>query len=227
MTTLFSSQGNELGELNFGAWAWNKTWYEFVCVMRTYLQDVMLDTARKEGVQIQYDKKMVSIEGSDREVTVNFSDGTKDTADLLLGCDGIHFSVQTLYIDPQTVPEYSGISTVFSFVPMSDLLPTASAITDIHFIMTPDGAVALMPWTASGATLFWFFSYQVTVPASGNTRDGWEEHRGAEVEGFKTTLLKILQGVEGDCGTLKTGCESYRNCEILPYFQTPFWWEVV
>lgn len=94
-TVAYSSKGIELGEIDLWYWAREKTGYGFMRVMRTDLQNMMLDAVLKEGIQIHYGKKMVSVEENDSEVIATFSDGTKDTADLLLGCDGIHSSVRT------------------------------------------------------------------------------------------------------------------------------------
>jgi 2-polyprenyl-6-methoxyphenol hydroxylase-like FAD-dependent oxidoreductase len=59
---------------------------------------------------------------------------------------------------------------------------------------------AVMPCTASGDEIFWFFSREVDVPESGDTKDGWELHRKKEIEGFKSTLLDILSDTRGEWG---------------------------
>ncbi|KIN05152.1 hypothetical protein OIDMADRAFT_39531 [Oidiodendron maius Zn] len=221
-TVAYSSKGIELGEIDLWYWAREKTGYGFMRVMRTDLQNMMLDAVLKEGIQIHYGKKMVSVEENDSEVIATFSDGTKDTADLLLGCDGIHSSVRTLYVDPQAEPEYSGLSAVFSFIHTSDILPTASTIRDMCGILTPDGVVGLMPCTASGDTLFWLFSYEVPVPAVDNTQDAWEERRKAEVEGFKITLLRILHDAQGEFGTLlKQVVRTTETVQFYPVSRLP------
>jgi 2-polyprenyl-6-methoxyphenol hydroxylase-like FAD-dependent oxidoreductase len=91
---LHSSRGAELGELDLAAWSEAKTGYGYLRVKRSDLQDVLLAKAAEEGIQVQYGMRIVSIEASDKQgEIVTFSDGTIDTADLLLGCDVIHSAV--------------------------------------------------------------------------------------------------------------------------------------
>ena len=198
-------------------WSEAKTGYGYFRVMRTDLQNVLLQKAQKEGIQIRYGKQIVSIQAKDDEgETVRFSDGTADTADLILGCDGIHSSVRTLYVDPEAVPEYSGISMIFSFLSVSELPPTSPSVTCLHGILTPEGNFGIMPCTASNDTLYWLFSYEVPIPTSGNTREGWEEHRRIEVEGFKTSLLHFLKDAKGEWGSFSK--EVIRKTDAVKFY---------
>lgn len=54
-----------------------------VQLLRTELRNVLLD-----GINIQWDKRLVSFEENPREVRVNFEDGSSASGDLLVGCDG-------------------------------------------------------------------------------------------------------------------------------------------
>jgi 2-polyprenyl-6-methoxyphenol hydroxylase-like FAD-dependent oxidoreductase len=88
-----SSWGQELGEFDTATWSEAKTGYGYFRVKRTDLQVVLLERAQTEGIQIHYGKRIISIQANDDGETITFSDGTGDSADLLLGCDGIHSSV--------------------------------------------------------------------------------------------------------------------------------------
>jgi 2-polyprenyl-6-methoxyphenol hydroxylase-like FAD-dependent oxidoreductase len=199
---LYSSQGRLLAEIEIGAWSSEKTGYRHLRIRRTDLQDVLLKALQNEGIQIQYDKQLVAIDENDGEVTVSFSDGTTDAGDLLLGCDGIHSMVRTLYIDPQVQPEYTGISTIFSFLPVSDLPQTAPSITKMTGTLTPNGIFGLLPCSTSNDMLFWLYSHGVPIPSMGNSRDGWEEHSKTAAEGFKPTIITALNSVRGQWGNL-------------------------
>jgi 2-polyprenyl-6-methoxyphenol hydroxylase-like FAD-dependent oxidoreductase len=201
-TMLHSSQGTDLGGIDMVSWSEKKTGFGYLRIKRTDLVDVLTDATQKRGIPIYYGKQVVAIEEGDQGVTVTFSDGTADTGDLLLGCDGIHSRVRTLYVDPKVVPEYTGISTIYSLLPTADLPPLATSVTCINATLTPDGMFALMPCTASGDTLFWFFSHEVPMPSTGNTRDGWEEKNKEEVERFKSTILEVLKDAKGEWGAL-------------------------
>jgi 2-polyprenyl-6-methoxyphenol hydroxylase-like FAD-dependent oxidoreductase len=127
-TLAYSSRGRVLGEFDIGSWSEEKTGYSFMRVRRSDLQDVLLDAVREEGIQVRYSRQVVRIEEKDDGgIAATFSDGAIETADLLLGCDGIHSTVRSLYVDPEATPEYSGISAIYSFLPESDLPSTTSS----------------------------------------------------------------------------------------------------
>jgi hypothetical protein len=84
---------------------------------------------------------------------------------MLLGCDGIHSAVRSLYVDPAVVPEYTGISTMYGFVLTSDLPP--SSITNVYgATFTPHGLFGVIPCTAAGDVLYWLLSYEVPIPSA-------------------------------------------------------------
>lgn len=68
-------------------------------VGRGDLQRVLRDRAVESGVELHYDKRLVTVENTATGVTASFRDGTTATADVLLGADGVRSTVRTL-IDP-------------------------------------------------------------------------------------------------------------------------------
>jgi 2-polyprenyl-6-methoxyphenol hydroxylase-like FAD-dependent oxidoreductase len=64
---------------------------------------------------VKWGKRIAGIEDGDG-VTVMFKDRTSDTANLVLGCDGIDSALRTLYVAPEAVPQYSGISRISAFL---------------------------------------------------------------------------------------------------------------
>jgi 2-polyprenyl-6-methoxyphenol hydroxylase-like FAD-dependent oxidoreductase len=221
-TVLYSSHGADLGEVDMVSWSEEKTGFGYLRIKRADLIEVLTDAAQKKGIPIHYGKRMVAIDESAQAVTVAFLDGTVDAGDLLLGCDGIHSRVRTLYVDPEFAPEYTGISTIYSLLPTADLPIRASSVTCINATLTPDGLFALMPCTVSGDSLFWFFSHEVSMPAMGNTRDGWEEENKKEVERFKSTILDVLKDVQGEWGSLlKDVIRLTEVVKFYPIFRLP------
>jgi 2-polyprenyl-6-methoxyphenol hydroxylase-like FAD-dependent oxidoreductase len=209
--TLVFANGSEQS-----SWSEEKTGFGYLRIKRADLIDVLVDATQEKGIPIHYDKRLVAIEENDHGITVTFSDGTNDTGDLLLGCDGIHSRVRTLYVDPEVVPESSGISTIYSLLLTANLPSVASSLACINVTLTPDGFFALMPCTASGDSLFWFFSYEVPIPDSGNTRDGREAENRKEVDRFKSTLLDVLKDVQGEWGTLLK--EVVKQTEVIKFY---------
>lgn len=226
-SVMYSSGGRKMQELDLGAWSMQKTGYCAMRVKRTDLQDVLIAAVRKEGIPIHFAKQITEITDSDDSITVSFSDGTTDTADLLLGCDGIHSSVRRLYVDPPIKPVYTGLATVYSFVSVASLPTSSPSVEYSSGTMTRDGMFAVMPCTASGDTLFWFFQWEVSIPPTGDTQDGWEEQSRQEEDSFKTTLLGFLSEMQTPWGTFLRDVVSHTDVvKFYPIFSLPLdgWW---
>ncbi|GAD96742.1 salicylate hydroxylase, putative [Paecilomyces variotii No. 5] len=203
-----------------------KTGHSYMRIKRVELMDVLLTAASEMNIPIHYGKKMVDItEDEDtKSITVTFSDGTSDTADLLLGCDGIHSAVRTQYVDPSCQPQYSGVSGTCVMFPTSAISAESfESLQAINVSFTTEGAIALVPCTATGDEIFFVFSRKVPIPESGDTRDGWEEHRKKEVDSFKNLLLDgALKSVRGQWGEVLTqAVKSTSSVSFYPIFRLP------
>lgn len=219
--SLHSLKGHRVGGFDIAAWVNDKTGYGMMRIKRIDLVDVLFKTAQEKGVTVRFGKQITSITETDDLVTVTFLDGTTDSADLLLGCDGIHSSVRRLYVDPALLPEYSGISALGSIVPTS-ILPATARPLDMSATFTAEGMFAVIPCTATADELFWFFSREVDVPESGETKDGWEVHRKKEVEGFQSMLLEILSEAKGEWGELlKELVRQTTSVKFYPVYRLP------
>jgi 2-polyprenyl-6-methoxyphenol hydroxylase-like FAD-dependent oxidoreductase len=196
--TLHSMRGGVVGMQDFAGWAREQTGFGYLRIRRVDLVRVLLEAVKREGIEVRFGVQMREIEDVNGGVRVSFEDGSSDTADLLLGCDGIHSQVRRGYVDPLQEPEYSGIAGSFSLIPAAEL-PAGSVdcMTGLHAMMTEEGMFLVNPCTPDKDEVMWSFSREFALPDSGDSRDGWEEHRKAEVEGFKDNLLRIL---EGSCG---------------------------
>ena len=207
-------------------WSKVKTGYGYMRVKRAVLGEVLLQKIKEEGsgIQVRWGKRVVGIKEDGNGAMVMFEDGTNDTADLVLGCDGIHSAVRTLFVDPEAVPQYSGISTISAFLSVKDFPDASAAVTYTHATFTQNGLFGIGPCTADGDILFWFFSHEVAVPAKTyvTDREGWEEHRKTEVEGFKTKLLEILKDIRGEWGSwLKSVVRQTEAVGFYPVFRLP------
>ncbi|KAF9876742.1 hypothetical protein CkaCkLH20_05588 [Colletotrichum karsti] len=213
---LHSLKGNVLGRMDMVSWSQERTGFSYLRIRRTDIMEVLLKAADAAGIQIYYGKSLRRIEERNGAVTACFKDGTSDTADFLVGCDGIHSSVRRLYVDPECTPEYTGISNVYSLVPTAKLPPAAGSMAELNATLTSDGLLAVSPATSSRDLLYWFFSREVPLPAFGDIRDGWEERGKKEVEDFKDTLLGLL----GDSKTewIETLREIVSMTEVVKFY---------
>ncbi|KAJ5757466.1 uncharacterized protein N7511_006160 [Penicillium nucicola] len=233
MFTLHSLRGGVVGTQDFVGWAREKTGFGYLRIRRNDLVGVLLEAVKREGIEIKFGMKMKGIEELDGDVDVEgnggggvrvlFEDGSSDTADLLLGCDGIHSQVRREVVDPLQEPEYSGIAGSFSLIPAAELpAGSADSMAGLHAMLTEEGIFLINPCTPNKDVVMWSFSREVALPTSGDIRDGWEEHRKAEVEGFKDNLLKILEGSHGEWSeTVKNLVRKTTVIKFHPIYRLP------
>jgi 2-polyprenyl-6-methoxyphenol hydroxylase-like FAD-dependent oxidoreductase len=183
----------------------------------------MLSAAKEAEIPITYNKQIVQIEEGKDKVAVSFSDGTTDTADILLGCDGIHSSVRKLYVNPLQGPEYSGIASTFTIVPASCLSQaTVAQIKGMNATITQEGMFLTTPCTATDDEIMWGFSQEVSLPVADDIRDGWEVHSREEVKGFKDKLLHILNNTCGEWGNaMRESVEKAPMVKFYPIYRLP------
>ncbi|KAH6628958.1 hypothetical protein C7974DRAFT_463192 [Boeremia exigua] len=198
---IHSLKGAVMGKIDMVSWSRKTTGFGYMRIRRTDLMDVLLDAANAAKIPIHYGKHLASIEEKDDIVTTSFSDGTTESADFLLGCDGIHSSVRKLYVDPGCKPEYTGIANMYSLLSTSMLTPSAKSMTGLNMTLTSDGLFAITPVNQARDTLYWFFSREVTIPSEGDNRSGWEQRSKQEIDAVKTTLLQTLG--DADSGWLE------------------------
>jgi 2-polyprenyl-6-methoxyphenol hydroxylase-like FAD-dependent oxidoreductase len=199
---LHAIKGDVIGKTDLTSWSRDKTGFGYLRIRRTSLMDVFYDAVRLANIPIHFGKRLVGIAENSKGVTATFDDGTSDTADFLLGCDGIHSAVRKLYVDPDMSPEYSGVVNVFSLLETATLPPAAASLDGLNATLTTDGLLALCPCTATNEMIYWFFSRQIPMPPGGGGRDGWEERGKREVESLKGTLLDLLKETSGEWGDL-------------------------
>ncbi|KAL3487619.1 hypothetical protein BJX62DRAFT_240887 [Aspergillus germanicus] len=227
-----ASKGTVLGEADWSAYTEKETGFGYMRVKRTDLTDVLLDAVREKGIDVHFGKRVVSIHDdelglTDGKITVRFDDGTSDTADLVIGADGIHSAVRNLHVDPGVGEAYTGIAGTFSSI-KTESLPTDLRPTELamHSVLTTQGLFAVIPCTPSGDELFWFFSRETPLPDTSttktDTRDGWEMRRREEVSDFKNTLLDYVSEVQGAWGaTLRAIINATESIQFYPVHRLP------
>ncbi|MGW8375474.1 NAD(P)/FAD-dependent oxidoreductase [Streptomyces sp. ODS28] len=76
---------------------------------RAELYGLLSEEASRRGIALAHGKRLTSAEETSDGVRAHFADGSEETADLLIGCDGIHSTVRTV-IDPAApAPRYTGL----------------------------------------------------------------------------------------------------------------------
>lgn len=110
---------------------------------RSEFLDVLLDSIReRNAARLHTHKRCVSLAQPDtNSVTIHFADKTTATADLVIGCDGIHSPVRAQFATDK--PVYSGMIAYRGVIPMPSTLssyPSTSLLwmaKGRHFLVFP------------------------------------------------------------------------------------------
>lgn len=86
-------------------------------ILRSELLEALIHNVKQHSnVTIEYGCNITHITESDSKVTLDFADRSESlSADLVVGADGIHSNVRKLHIEPNRIPEYTGIAAVGGF----------------------------------------------------------------------------------------------------------------
>lgn len=221
--SLHSMGGSLLGEQDMVHEVREEIGFGYLRIKRYKLLEALLNAADTAQIPIHYGKRIISITEDDSSVTATFSDGTTDTADFLLGCDGIHSAVRKLHVDPEQDPVYSGFAGVGSIISTAGLdVKGLKMLKGINATLTEQGAFAVMKVTPGGDEIFWGLSRQVPLPEEGDTRDGWDETRKKQVDGFKRSVMDIIGNVQGEWGDfIKSAVAKTEAVQFYPTFKLP------
>lgn len=87
-------------------------------IMRETLMALLAEQIPDDGT-LQLDKRVVSVRHApgSGSATLCFEDGTEDTPDLVVGCDGISSVVKSGCFPNEAAPEYSGVKMLLAVAP--------------------------------------------------------------------------------------------------------------
>ncbi|KIW87397.1 uncharacterized protein Z519_12033 [Cladophialophora bantiana CBS 173.52] len=116
--------GARLGDINFtgnNGVGVGEPAFKGLRILRADLVQSLTETVKAlDNVGLEYGCKPAQIVETGSQVTVVLDDGRTLSADLLLGCDGIHSFVRTSLVDPERKPLYTGIAAVFGFADLQE-----------------------------------------------------------------------------------------------------------
>jgi 2-polyprenyl-6-methoxyphenol hydroxylase-like FAD-dependent oxidoreductase len=114
----YSQKGALLGSLNRNMKA--RFGQPAVNMCRATLNEMLINKAWCENVELQFEKRLVAIEDrADQPVVAHFADGTTAEGDFVIGADGVHSAVRGHVIQDGPKPFDTGLIGFGGFVPRS------------------------------------------------------------------------------------------------------------
>ena len=171
------AKGTLVETYEFGGKA--KYGHEGLRIYRFELIDTLVDELKRRGVPVIYGKKFSHVmSDTPTGVKFAFTDGTTESARLLVGADGIHSTVRKhLYPDLRT--KFIGMAGITAAVPTSQLqLPEGYHIPVT--ITSPAGAFVIAPQQVDGSEVLIGKQMRVSAPEG---QPGWDRDFVADKQG--------------------------------------------
>jgi salicylate hydroxylase len=154
----------------------------YYTVHRGDLQRAMLELVAKTDIQLG--AKCVAVEEQGDEVELRFADGSAETADVVVGADGIHSAVRASMIPDQ--PRFMGRTVYRGLVP-AERLPHLCKQQKLTMWMGPQLHCIYYP-VAAGSLL----NFSASTPADDWRSESWL------AEGNLDDLVRAYQGWHGE-----------------------------
>jgi salicylate hydroxylase len=179
--------GQRLGTINYDNL--EKFKYRALRVMRCDLLKAMLTTLEELGVAVQYGMEIESVVEEHGKITATFESGQSVEGDILLGCDGVHSVVRTKFIQPDRIPEYTGVANVYGLLDATNLHDMV-AIDATTLFFGRFGSLLLSYTNAEKSRLY---IAAVLSAADVGSREGWTV-KGEDQGTLKQDLLRRFSG---------------------------------
>ncbi|KAG0706059.1 hypothetical protein DFH29DRAFT_980555 [Suillus ampliporus] len=105
--------------------------FPMIGLQRAELQQLLIDTAEKHGIEIKWGHQAIEFEQTEDAVEVTFANGAKDTASFVVGCDGLHSNTQ-IALFGQEKADFTGLVQFGGLSPTPSALQGKSALVNIY-----------------------------------------------------------------------------------------------
>lgn len=159
---------NEVGEKIFSeeyAHFYSLIGGEILPIDRSLLQQALVEQLQENSLQLN--KACVAIQNEQDQATVIFADGTQDSADLIIGADGIHSIVRKSF-NEQASPEYTNHCWWGGIVAQKDV---PALVPNEVFTAIGLGKMCIA-WPTHGECFMWYLP--VKMPLEKVIRNGEE-----------------------------------------------------
>lgn len=157
---------------------------QFLPIDRSLMQQLLV--RQLPGDVLALGKTCTEIHDSARGVIVKFADGSEESADLVVGADGIHSAVRS-QIFPKAKPQYSGFCwwggiADGSYVPE---LPK----DNVHFVLGVRKVCSI--WPTHGGKFMWYLPVKMPLEHLELPGDGRAQAQGL-VTGWNNVAVKLV-----------------------------------
>lgn len=193
-----------------------------VTVKRARLHEILAAAAAREGIPIEYGRRLVAIEEDAGGITARFADSGTARGDLLAGADGIHSRTRRLILPDAPAPAFTGLVGVGGFVPRAALPPpTPAAEATMTFCFGKPGAFFGQAYVdqADAEGLMWWSAVERARPLDGDGR------AALTLDLVRRQLLSAGDGWFGPVrDVLAAATEMARPIDIYDMPSLPRWW---
>jgi 2-polyprenyl-6-methoxyphenol hydroxylase-like FAD-dependent oxidoreductase len=202
-----NSKNKPIGSIDT-AWQQQAFGAQTIQVKRGSLNKEIRNAALENGIAIKTGKKLKTVSQANGSVTARFEDGTEATADLLIGCDGLHSKTRRL-IFPDTAPmRYTGLLSTGGFAQPGNVNDFKGAIQMIF------GEKAFFAYAVSNRNEVWWFNN-----IARDTAPERNELNMTEQQELKTMLLDLHKK---DPAPIAEIIRTSNHIEMYPIYEIPF-----
>jgi 2-polyprenyl-6-methoxyphenol hydroxylase-like FAD-dependent oxidoreductase len=143
-----------------------------VNILRAHVHQALRDEAVRRGIEVRYDKRLVSVTEAGSEVVATFEDGTTEVGDFLVAADGVHSRVRACILPQAATPRDTQMVSIGGF-----------CADDVTAPPDPDDAARL--------TFMVGPHFQLGYSKMSATRWGWWCHAHAADAGEREALMTM------------------------------------
>lgn len=156
-------------------------------VTRPKLHEILTRKANAVGVRIDYNQTFTDIRDRGTDVQVDFSDGSSDVFDFVIGADGTYSKVRAHVLDTELKPTYNGQSAFRVNIPRH--IPGQPEIDRIILQRGPEGMAGYVPIGPELAYMFY--------------NSEWEQGTWLDQDTMADVLRDKLKGFGGLTGAVR------------------------
>lgn len=209
-----SENGKVLARIPYGDI--NKYGQPGVSMSRATLYEVLTNEINKSGIEIKYNKRLLSINEYSIGVKANFEDGDSDSGDILIGADGIR-SITRSHILPQgPEPSFVGVVGVGGFVKLEKVPElTQQDLSSLNYTFGAKGFFGYC--AADQGYAMWWSNLHANQPMSEAAL------RDTSMDKLQQEMLAIYKDFHGPAAALITHTERPLRQNISDIQSLPTW----